>query len=50
MKLKFTQPIHNALFQKMPTVENYLPVFDMLNVKGILYDIVAWEVFKSLLG
>ena len=41
MKLKFTQPVHNALFQETLTVENYLPVFATLNVKGILYNIVA---------
>ena len=43
MKLGFMQPIHNAVFQEISTVENELPLFDMVNVKGIVYSIGALE-------
>ena len=41
MKVDFTQSIHNAVFQKILTVEYKLPLFDKVNVKGIVYDIGA---------
>ena len=33
MKLDFMQPIQNAAFQEVTTVENKLAFFDMVNVK-----------------
>ena len=41
MKLNFTQPIRNAVFQEILTVENELPLLDMVNVKEIVYKIGA---------
>ena len=44
MKLDFLQPIHNAVFQEISTVENELPpLFDMVSVNGIVYNIGALE-------
>ena len=36
MKLDFMQPMKNAVFQEKPTVENQLPLIDMVNVKKIV--------------
>ena len=41
MKVDFTQSIHNAVFQKILTVEYKLSLFDKVNVKGIVYNIGA---------
>ena len=43
MKLDIMQPIHNAVFQETSTVENELPLFDMVNVKGIFSSMGALE-------
>ena len=43
LKLDFTQPVHNAVFQEISTVENELSLFDVVNVKGILYNIAVLE-------
>ena len=43
LKLDFTQPVHNAVFQEISTVENELSLFDVVNVKGILYNIGVLE-------
>ena len=37
MKLDFMQSIHNAVFQEISTAENELPLFDIVNVKGITF-------------
>ena len=36
-------PIHTAVFQEILRVENKWPLFDMVNVKGIVYKIGALE-------
>lgn len=43
MKLDFMQPSCNTVFQEISTVESELPLFDMVNVKGIVYNIWALE-------
>ena len=43
MKLNFIQSIHNAVFQEISTVENQLPLFDLVNFKGIVYNIGTLE-------
>ena len=43
MKLDFMQPSCNTVFQEISTVESELPMFDMVNVKGIVYNIWALE-------
>ena len=37
-KLNFTQPVHNAIFQEISTVENELSLFDVVNVKEIFHN------------
>lgn len=37
------QPSCNTVFQEISTVESELPLFDMVNVKGIVYNIWALE-------
>ena len=37
------QEIHNAVFQEISTVENELPLLDMVNFKGIVYNIGTLE-------
>ena len=41
--MDFTQPVHNAVFQEISTVENELSLFDVVNVKGIFYNIGVLE-------
>ena len=43
MKLDFMQPIQNTAFQEISTVENELPLFGMIDIKGIVYNIGALE-------
>lgn len=43
LKLDFMPPIHTAVFQEILRVENKWPLFDMVNVKGIVYKIGALE-------
>ena len=42
-KLNFTPPVHDVVFQEISTVENELSLFDVANVKGILYNIGVLE-------
>ena len=35
MKLDIMQPIHNEVFQEISTVENELPMLEIVNVKGM---------------
>ena len=39
MKLDFTQPIQKAVLQEKWTMENELPMFDIVNVEGIVSNI-----------
>ena len=43
MELDFRQPVHNLVFQEISSVENELSLFDMVDVKGIVYNIGALE-------
>ena len=43
LKLDFTQPVHKAVFQEISTVKNELSLFDIVNVKEILYNIRVLE-------
>ena len=43
MELDFRQPVHNPVFQEISSVENELSLFDMVDVKGIVYNIGALE-------
>ena len=43
VKLDFTHPIHNAVFQETLTVENELPLLTIVNVKVIVSNIEALE-------
>ena len=43
VKLDFTHPIHNAVFQETLTVENELPLLTIVNVKLIVSNIEALE-------
>ena len=36
-------PIQNAVFQETSTIENEQPLLDIVNVKGIIYNIGALE-------
>ena len=41
INIDFTQLIHNAVTQEISTVKNILPLFDVVNLKGIGYNIGA---------
>ena len=41
--MDFTQPVENAVFQEISTVENEVSLFEVVNVKGILYNIGMLE-------
>ena len=43
LKLDFPQPVHNAFFQEISTVENGLSLSNVVNVKEILYNTGVFE-------
>ena len=47
VKLDFTHPIHNAVFQETLTVENELPLLTIVNVKVIVSNTEALETASN---